>query len=1441
MAAQGTPMPTAALGTLAITLMARTDIFRREMGKAIAALKQFNAEVGKNKAVLVEIARATQASAKATSQAITAQTKAVATGSQKTRTEMRQTGKVADQENKKMLTRGKQQLGAVLSFQQGIAKFIKLNLRWFVVWRSLWFLWGKFTEGIKNLNVVMHETSLALRTGADDLENEIELMVKRNQLTSAAIRFTAQHTKSLRDYIKSFYYLTTAGLSWAVASQTIEVAMKTAIALDEDAIATTRTLTSLYNVFGKTLTDVRTPTEKMQKIAAILTATFKEQDIEMADYNKALTYVGALSATAGVSLETLVASLGVLGTHFVKSSKGGTALARSFARLLKYPERLAKVTGYAFDPEQPLQFEQAMRLVSERLREGAVEGKEFAVSTKIAGEMLDLLGLRGIRIITLAANFEKLADQIRKNTEATYDLVESMVDLVESDPTAQLKIFGNAISMNIVAMGKGIVQTQKFSYSLATLNKVLLKATYLSEDFGRALGLLLGSLSKVTAAFIAWKLAFPKVILGLKNIVVGAGGATVAASALSGAFFKGKAATIGFGSVFATLLKKFAGFKGVAVGMAAGLGKLIIYYKLLTGAIDAVGVAYDAMTGNYIKKEMKFVADQIFIQKGWLARIVSILDARNLAYRISSIPLMKQWENVKKSHEKSLEDEELTETEHARRMQEKAIEWWSVALGVEKKQLQKRFGLITEADEQLMAERIRLETDLQEKIRKVRQSALEYDLESLEQENQVRKAKGVEGTEIDEYFALKRWTILREFMDKMNDKYKTVYKVLRKTQKTALDRQLLDIETAAKEAERLYALLALARIREQFEVGSIESQILSDSMKALEDKTVQGITALNVTRWKANRRGLTELSALLAESKKKDLEIGKASAVTRLKAEEDAQKKLTDKIRQYASFQSGELIETGKKDLLVLNRNYEKRRLTIEEERDKITDSTEISNKTRSIVWKKYENSMIELQVQHEIERLNIIERWALKREEAQKKIDQQEYEVVDSKWRDKIEQFQKTHRLELKLIKEQREKVTEREVEGAENRERILADLLKKEIELNTNYENAIKALREKNGGDYLKYLLLLNKKKITEVQKGNQEEADSHSRLWLEIKSGLASASDTYITEIGTLSDSVQRIFQTMYQGIEEVLTASFMRMAGLEEEYGLESMALVNERLKESKRALRDQLEDGRISREQYYAELNELDRKYSDEIEKRQTGLVKTLSDLQKSLTKAVLAELSKRIVGSIALRIKEWIVEKGITTKSILLDMKAIAIKIYKSFASIPFGLGIPLAIAAIAAIWAGIKKFSKVKLARGGIFEGRQPAIIGEAGPEAVVPLTREGGRLVLSEQGRKIISPLLSLENRIPDLLQAVEGSRGLIQLSPMAAATLGARGTTGKTEQRVQLDVTFQGDTIDFSGSVPMINDMATIDKVYEEVWLPAKHRRIERLRETIAEVME
>ena len=260
-----------------------------------------------------------------------------------------------------------------------------------------------------------------------------------------------------------------------------------------------------------------------------------------------------------------------------------------------------------------------------------------------------------------------------------------------------------------------------------------------------------------------------------------------------------------------------------------------------------------------------------------------------------------------------------------------------------------------------------------------------------------------------------------------------------------------------------------------------------------------------------------------------------------------------------------------------------------------------------------------------------------------------------------------------------------------------------------------------------------------------------------------------------------------------IEDVVTAWRREFATLLEEdilnwkgHSQKSMDLVREEMTARKRDLRDALLEGKITTQRYYAELSELDRQHTEEKEKRVKGFAKLTQDIWGSMQKFWVKLLAEMLAEFVANKLKELALSLLITKKKIAADQAETAGKAVKSAAGIPWPFNIIAIGAAVAAILAIFK--NATKLAEGGIATRPIVGMIGEAGPEAVIPLG------------------------------------------SPRAASALAGLGG---------VSLHFQ-DTFVIQGP-SMIDSQEGWDKVYKDQILPSKRRHLEELRDISKEQIE
>jgi len=135
---------------------------------------------------------------------------------------------------------------------------------------------------------------------------------------------------------------------------------------------------------------------------------------------------------------------------------------------------------------------------------------------------------------------------------------------------------------------------------------------------------------------------------------------------------------------------------------------------------------------------------------------------------------------------------------------------------------------------------------------------------------------------------------------------------------------------------------------------------------------------------------------------------------------------------------------------------------------------------------------------------------------------------------------------------------------------------------------------------------------------------------------------------------------------------------------------------------------------------------------------QMSLSQGMQSIWKGISGSVVGEISKQLAAKTMLMAKDaalWVAAKAklawdqtATKEKEVMDAEkqasdtpTIYSGLFSAFASIPFGLGIPLAIAAIAGVMGIIKSITA--RATGGLVDSPQLSLIGEAGPEVVAPL----------------------------------------------------------------------------------------------------------------------
>ena len=234
------------------------------------------------------------------------------------------------------------------------------------------------------------------------------------------INFAASSTASFKDTASAVYALGSAGLSASEQLAGFESIMNTAIGTGGNVEQTAKLMAGAYNVFGKSLKDATTLTEKFAKIGDIISYTYSQQQVELSELANALGYVASAGSQIDIQFEELVTTIGVLNTGLLKSSKSGTALVNAFIKVAQNTSKLRDI-GIAIDPSKPLKFIDVMEQLNKKFGENklSVEG---------LNKIVQIFGIRGGRAVQLLLTnfsfFKKSLDESKNGAEGFAEVMK---------------------------------------------------------------------------------------------------------------------------------------------------------------------------------------------------------------------------------------------------------------------------------------------------------------------------------------------------------------------------------------------------------------------------------------------------------------------------------------------------------------------------------------------------------------------------------------------------------------------------------------------------------------------------------------------------------------------------------------------------------------------------------------------------------------------------------------------------------------------------------------------------------------------------------------------------------------------------------------------------------------------------------------------------------
>jgi TP901 family phage tail tape measure protein len=360
------------------------------------------------------------------------------------------------------------------------------------------------------------------------------------------------------------------------------------------------------------LRSFKMPTQEAGKVADILAKAANSSNATVEGLGEALSTVGGIAYTAGISLTELTASIGLLADRGMQGSEAGTAMRRVLIGLAQEQGKLKELGIEVKDPKTGKLKE--LKIILEELRTkmaGMDETDKIAKLSKI----FDVFGANAVIQLMNAGDALDTLDQKLKDSEGSAATVAKKMD---DTLGGSFRMFSSAVEAVSLAIGESL--TAELRGLLAYLTRIatglskavqankewvvaIAKAAALTAAAGAALIGLGSSLQIVAFAVGGFSTALRVVlspataVIGLSKVLVGAfasvaTAAVGASAAISAAFVRALAGSVAFAARTTAIAVTYAA--SVAAMAATTVGSMIAITAAWIGAAVASAAAWIA-------------------------------------------------------------------------------------------------------------------------------------------------------------------------------------------------------------------------------------------------------------------------------------------------------------------------------------------------------------------------------------------------------------------------------------------------------------------------------------------------------------------------------------------------------------------------------------------------------------------------------------------------------------------------------------------------------------------------------------------------------------------------------------------------------------------------------------------------------------------------------
>lgn len=228
----------------------------------------------------------------------------------------------------------------------GLVSLIQAQARYLTGGAILFALLGRIRAGFQRVTESADQTARVLTALVGETDN---ITAAGNRLRRQLVETSTAVGRSVNDIADAQFELASAGFGLERTLAALPAVTDLAVGANSDLTQSTRLVIGLFNVFGDTLGDNLTETEKFRKISDILAKTFQDSTVSIDELANGIKFSGQAARTAGIPLEFLTAALGTLNDNLLRSGIGGRQLARTLVQLTGEADTLKREFGFTFE------------------------------------------------------------------------------------------------------------------------------------------------------------------------------------------------------------------------------------------------------------------------------------------------------------------------------------------------------------------------------------------------------------------------------------------------------------------------------------------------------------------------------------------------------------------------------------------------------------------------------------------------------------------------------------------------------------------------------------------------------------------------------------------------------------------------------------------------------------------------------------------------------------------------------------------------------------------------------------------------------------------------------------------------------------------------------------------------------------------------------------